>query len=187
MSESTTPTEAVPFALGPGEGTATWFLGTLMTLKATGDTTRHAFGLIEQVLPAGFAPPLHVHHGEDEAFYILEGRLTFTCGARAWDAPVGTFVFLPRDIVHGFRVTGDQPARLLQFNMPAGVEQLFVEAGESARERTLPPAGSPQVDKLLALTTCYNVEIAGTAALPVDTSREKGAGAGAGEVSLGVP
>ena len=162
MSEFTTPTEAVPFALGPGEGTATWFLGTLMTLKATGDTTRHAFGLIEQVLPAGFAPPPHVHHGEDEAFYILGGHLTFTCGARTWDAPVGTFVFLPRDIVHGFHVAGDQPARLLQFNVPAGVEQLFVEAGEPARERTLPPARPARVDKLLALTARYNVEIAGS-------------------------
>jgi quercetin dioxygenase-like cupin family protein len=111
MSESSTPTETTPFALGPGEGTATWFLGTLMTLKATGATTGHAFGLIEQVLPAGFAPPLHVHHGEDEAFYILEGHLTFTCGERTWEAPAGTFVFLPRDMVHGFRVAGDQPAR----------------------------------------------------------------------------
>ncbi len=161
MSEPTTPTETAPFALGPGEGTATWFLGTLMTLKATGATTRQAFGLIEQVLPAGFAPPPHVHHDEDEAFYILEGHLTFTCGERTWEAPAGTFVFLPRDIVHGFRVAGDQAARLLQFNTPAGVEQLFVEAGEPARERTLPPAGPPAVDTLLALTERYHVEIAG--------------------------
>jgi len=161
MSEPATPTGAIPYALGPGEGTATWFLGTLMTLKATGDTTRHAFGLIEQVLPAGFAPPPHVHHGEDEAFYILEGHLTFTCGERMWEAPAGTFVFLPRGIVHGFRVAADQTARLLQFNTPAGVERMFLEAGEPARERALPPAGAPEVGKLLALTARYNVEIAG--------------------------
>jgi quercetin dioxygenase-like cupin family protein len=161
MSESSMPTETTPFALGPGEGTATWFLGTLMTLKATGATTGHAFGLIEQVLPAGFAPPLHVHHGEDEAFYILEGHLTFTCGEHTWEAPAGTFVFLPRDMVHGFRVAGDQPARLLQFNTPAGVEQMFVEAGEPARERALPPAAPPAVDKLLTLIGRYHVEIVG--------------------------
>lgn len=161
MSEAESIPEPIPFALGPEEGTATWFLGTLMTLKASGATTGNAFGLIEQRLPAGFAPPPHVHHSEDEAFYVLEGRLTFTCGPQTWDAPVGTFIFLPRNIVHGFRVEGNQPARLLQFNMPAGVEQLFVEAGEAARERTLPPDGPPQIDKLLVLTKRYNLEIAG--------------------------
>ncbi len=161
MTESSTPTEISSFTLGPGEGTAIWFLGTLMTLKATGATTRQALGLIEQVLPPGFAQPPHVHHGEDEAFYILDGHLTFTCGERTWDAPAGTFVFLPRDIVHGFRVVGNQPARLLQFNMPAGLEQMFAEAGEPALELTLPPVGPPQVDRLLAAMARYNVEIAG--------------------------
>lgn len=160
-AEAATPATGTPFALGPADGPAVWFLGTLMTVKATGDTTGQAFGLIEQILPAGFAPPPHVHHGEDEAFYILEGHLTFNCGQHVWDAPAGAFVFLPRDIVHGFRVEGDQPARLLQFNMPAGVEQLFVEAGEPAVERTLPPPGPPQIDKLLALIGRYNLEIVG--------------------------
>ena len=161
MDKLIAPAETAPFALGPVEGTATWFLGTLMTLKATGATTGHSFGLIEQVLPAGCAPPPHVHHGEDEAFYVLEGHLTFVCGERTWEAPAGTFVFLPQGIVHGFRVTAEQPARLLQFNMPAGVEQMFVEAGEPAQERVLPPAGPSEVDKLLALTAHYNVEIVG--------------------------
>jgi mannose-6-phosphate isomerase-like protein (cupin superfamily) len=158
-NEPTVSTGPSAYALGPGEGIATWFLGTLMTLKATSATTGNAFGLIEQLLPPGFAPPPHVHHGEDEAFYILDGHLTFICGEHTWDAPVGTFVFLPRDVVHGFRVVGDQPARLLQFNMPAGLEQMFVEAGEPAEERTVPPAGPPRIEKLLALTSRYNFEI----------------------------
>jgi quercetin dioxygenase-like cupin family protein len=158
-NESTAPTEPSTYVLGPGEGTAIWFLGTLMTLKATGATTGNTFGLIEQLLPAGFAPPPHVHHSEDEAFYILEGHLVFTCGEHTWDAPVGTFVFLPRDIVHGFRVVGDQQARLLQFNMPAGLEQLFIEAGDPALERTLPPPGPPEIERLLALMARYNFEV----------------------------
>lgn len=161
MTDSTVSSPDDAFVLAPGEGTPVWFLGTLMTLKATGETTRNAFGLIEQILPPGFAPPPHVHHGEDEAFYILEGQLSFSCGDRTWQAVPGTFVFLPRDIVHGFRVEGPQPARLLQLNTPAGIERYFAQAGEPAQQRALPPAGPPQVGKAIALAEAYGVEIMG--------------------------
>lgn len=145
----------------PGEGQAVWFLGTLMTVKATGAGTAGAFGLIEQVLPAGFGPPPHVHHAEDEAFYILEGEFTFSCGEQTIEAGPGSFVFLPRGVVHAFRVGGAASARLLQLNAPAGLERFFAEAGEPARERALPPPGRPDVAKVLALADAYRVEIIG--------------------------
>lgn len=150
-----------PYMLRRDEGDAVWFLGTLMTVKATGDTTRGAFGLIEQEMPSGFATPLHMHHGEDEPFYILEGEITFRCGERTMVAGQGAFVFLPKGIVHGFAVTSATPARLLQFNFPAGIEHFFVEAGEPAPTRTLPPPGPPNLDKVLALGNRYRFEIVG--------------------------
>ena len=51
-----------------------------MTLKAASAETSGLFSVIEQVLPPHFATPLHVHHAEDEAFYILQGEFTFFCG-----------------------------------------------------------------------------------------------------------
>ncbi|MHB8644252.1 MAG: quercetin 2,3-dioxygenase [Thermomicrobiales bacterium] len=150
-----------PYLLARDEGEAVWFLGSLMTVKATGATTRGAFGLIEQELSPGFATPLHVHHGEDEPFYILEGEITFRCGERTMVAGPGAFVFLPKGIVHGFTVTSETPARLLQFNFPAGIEHFFVEAGEPAPARTLPPPGPPKLDKVLALAERYRFEIVG--------------------------
>src|SRR5947207_2331390 len=92
-----------PYVLTREEGTSVWFLGTLMTLKATGKTTNQGFALIEQVLPAGFASPFHTHHTEDEAFYILEGTITFLCGNRTFNTTPGSFVYLPRRIMHGFK------------------------------------------------------------------------------------
>jgi hypothetical protein len=65
------------------QGLAVWFLGSLMLFKATGADNSQTFSLIEQTLPPGFAPPLHVHHAEDEAFYVLEGAFTFVCGETA--------------------------------------------------------------------------------------------------------
>jgi quercetin dioxygenase-like cupin family protein len=150
-----------PYILSREEGTSVWFLGTLMTVKAAGETTNQGFALIEQVLPPGFAPPPHLHHSEDEAFYLLEGSITFTCGDRTFNATPGSFVYLPRGIVHGFTVASAQPARLLQINTPTGLEHFFEEMGEKAQTLTLPPLGPPDVEKLLALSAKYHVEIQG--------------------------
>ena len=150
-----------PYLLTREEGQAVWFLGTLMLFKATGQDNAQTFSLIEQVLPPGFAPPLHVHHAEDEAFYILEGELTFVCGERRWHADTGAFIFLPREIAHGFLVEGSQPARLLQFTVPAGLEQFHAEMGEPAQSLTIPPPTPPDLAKMQALAATYHFEIVG--------------------------
>jgi quercetin dioxygenase-like cupin family protein len=150
-----------PYLLTREEGQAVWFLGTLMLFKATGESNAHTFSLIEQVLPPGFAPPLHVHHAEDEAFYILEGELTFVCGERRWRAQAGSFIYLPREIAHGFLVEGGQPARLLQFTAPAGLEQFHAEMGEPARSLTIPAPTPPDLAKMQALAAKYHFEIVG--------------------------
>jgi hypothetical protein len=71
--------------------------------------------------------------------YILEGRFTFWVGERELPAEAGTFVFLPRDVPHCFRVEGDTPGRLLQLTLPAGLEEGFAEMGEPAPGPVLPP------------------------------------------------
>jgi quercetin dioxygenase-like cupin family protein len=147
-----------PYVIAHDAGEPVWFLGTLMTVKATGATTRGAFGLIEQELPPGFATPTHIHHDEDEPFYILEGEVTFHCGQQTLVAGAGSFAFLPRGIPHGFQVTSETPARLLQFNLPAGVERFFIEAGEPASDRTQPP-GPPDFGKIMSLSAKYHMEI----------------------------
>jgi quercetin dioxygenase-like cupin family protein len=148
-----------PYLLNAGEGTALWFLGTLQTYKAVGSQTNHAFTLVECLLPPGFGPPPHIHQQEEEAFYLLEGELTVFCGERTWQVTPGSFVFLPRGIVHGFKVEGSVPAKMLQITSPAGFEHFATEVGEPAREAVLPPPGPPDVEKLLAVAAKYHLEI----------------------------
>ena len=141
------------------KGQAIWFLNTLTFVKATGKQTGGAYGLIEEICPVGSGSPYHMHHNEDETFYIVEGEVIFISGDRVIKATGGSFVFLPRNIPHGFRV--DAPTRLLLMNNPGGFEQFVVEGGEPAKELVLPPFGPPDMEKLMTLAAKYNVDILG--------------------------
>ena len=69
------------YGLREGEGEARWWLGGLATVKATGKETDGRYTLVEVLDPEGEGP-LHVHHNEDEGFWVLEGELTFEVGER---------------------------------------------------------------------------------------------------------
>jgi quercetin dioxygenase-like cupin family protein len=150
-----------PYVLEREEGQAVWFLGALLIMKATNEHTGGAFGLIDHVLPVGFASPYHMHRNEDESFYVLEGEMTFYVGEERVKAESGAFVYGPREVPHGFEVEGTAPARMLLLNTPAGFERFTVEAGEPAKELTIPPATPPDMDKLMAIAAKYAIEILG--------------------------
>ena len=96
--------DIAPIASGPGEGEARWFLGALVLIKAPGEATDGRVGVLEARAPRGHGSPLHVHHREDEWFFVMEGELTFWVGGETTVAPAGTFVFGPRGIPHTFVV-----------------------------------------------------------------------------------
>jgi len=93
-----------PIAYRQGEGETFWSFGALATVKASGETTGGRVGVIELLAPKGAGSPMHVHHREDEWFYVTEGELAFWVGGRVIPAAAGAFVFGPRDIPHTFMV-----------------------------------------------------------------------------------
>lgn len=149
------------YGLGKNEGQAVWFLNQLAVVKATAKQTGNAFGLVELIAPVGPASPYHVHRGEDEAFYVLEGELEFISGERRLTGGPGTYVFLPRNIPHGFRVVGTSPARFLLLITPGGFEEFVVEMGQPASTLTLPAPSAPDMDRLIKVAAKYRVEILG--------------------------
>jgi len=156
------PTRQEPYALAHDDGQALWFLGNVLTrVKATGEQTGGAYGLIDQVVPAGFASPWHVHHAEDETFYVLEGTLTFLCGETRVVGGLGTFVYGPRGVPHGFRTAVDAPARLLVLNTPAGFERFVMEMSEPATDVSSPPTALPDMERLMAVAARYDIAILG--------------------------
>ena len=149
-----------PYALEREEGRAVWFLGALLVVKANDEQTGGAFGLIDHVLPAGWASPYHVHRNEEESFYLVEGEMTFYVGDERVKAEAGAFVYGPRGVPHGFAVEGTVPARMLLLDTPAGFEGFPVEVGDPAKELT-PPAEPPDMERLMAIAAKYDIEILG--------------------------
>jgi len=134
------------------------FLGIPTLMRSTGETTKGAFCLMEQwTIPPGFASPYHVHHIEDEAFYVLEGEIAFVFDGKWIKAGPGAYVFGPREIPHGFKIAGTAPARVLILCAPAGFERFVLEMGE---DFTSPPA-PPDMTKLSRLAAQYKIDILG--------------------------
>lgn len=147
-------TQALQPHVNTTEESPIYFLGLPTYLRATGQTTNGAFGLVEQVMPPGFASPYHTHHLEDEAFYVLEGDMAFVCDGKWIAAKPGTYVFGPRLLPHGFKVLGDSPARMLLLCAPADFAQFVVEMSE-------PAPAPPDMAKLTTLAAKYGIDILG--------------------------
>jgi mannose-6-phosphate isomerase-like protein (cupin superfamily) len=116
----------LPALIDAGKGVTFAMLGTTMRLIATGAETGSRYTVLEQVTPAGWGPPRHIHSREDEIFYILEGTYEVHCGDERRTFSVGACAILPRGVPHGFRNTGLAPARLISVITPSGLEDYFV-------------------------------------------------------------
>jgi hypothetical protein len=116
--------------------------------------------LIEVVGRKGNVPPPHIHHQEDETFYILEGEMTaLVCGQTIRGTP-GTVIFLPRNVAHSFEIESEQ-MRMLALLTPAGGEGYFKECSVPALAMTLPPPAEvpySEIEKLLAVGAKYGIE-----------------------------
>jgi mannose-6-phosphate isomerase-like protein (cupin superfamily) len=109
---------AAPVVIQPGEGHV---LGNVEFLARSADTPRFNFAIIE------IAPrrelEAHIHETEDDAFYILEGEMTFLLGDREVRSVPGTFVLVPPGVEHAFRNDGAVPVRMINIHAPAGFDR----------------------------------------------------------------
>ncbi len=149
------------YVLGRNEGRAIWSAGGLFSFKAVSADTEGRYALMELTQPPGVGAPPHIHHAEDEAFYVLEGEVIFHCGEKTMEAAAGSFMLIPRGSVHSYTVRGTAPGRVLLLFVPGGMEGYFEEMGEPARELALPPrAPSASImEKRLAVAPKYHVEV----------------------------
>jgi mannose-6-phosphate isomerase-like protein (cupin superfamily) len=142
-----------------GKGRMLWLMGDLIELKMVGEDTGGSYALIESNPPPGFpGPPPHIHHREDEAFYVLEGEIELNVEGNVSRVKPGTFVHVPRGTLHTFSNPGETPARFLALISPAGFERWFEDFGEPATDLSSAPQGAPDVERILATAHEYGLE-----------------------------
>ena len=150
-----------PIHLTRAGGPSVWSLGGRFTVKADEHDTQGRFSLVEAVALRATEPPLHVHHREDEAWYVLDGHMTFFVGDEALASPAGTFVLAPQGLPHTFTVDVE-PTRVLVVTAPAGFEHFALELGSPATSDE-PPGDllMPGPDVLGPVAERYGIEVVG--------------------------
>lgn len=102
----------------PGEGRR---VGNVELLARSEDTPRFNLSVIT-IQPHRKGPEMHAHDAEDDAFYMLDGELTFVVDGEETVAGPGTFVLVPPHVLHTFANHGDTAARFINVHAPAGFD-----------------------------------------------------------------
>jgi quercetin dioxygenase-like cupin family protein len=163
MTQEAIPAQGLqPVAVAKDEGEARWWFSSLAVIKATAADTGGQMTIIEVTEPPGVEGPLHVHHWEDEGFWLLEGDATFEVGDTTIEAHAGDYVFGPRDIPHRYSV-GAAGCRMLFIMTPGGFENLVTAMSEPAGGRTLPPPSDqePDWERVAAIAKAHGAELLG--------------------------
>ena len=153
--------DRTPYILQRPDGESAWSLGGRFTVKVAEAHSEGRFALVEAVAFQSTEPPLHIHHREDEAWYVLDGHMTFYVGEQVMEAGPGAFVYAPKGIPHTFTVDVE-PTRVLVFASPAGFEQFALDLGHPATDDT-PPAdlSVPGPEVLGPVADRYGIEVVG--------------------------
>jgi quercetin dioxygenase-like cupin family protein len=152
---------ARPFVVRPGERDPVWSLGGRFELKLDSRDVEGRVSLVEAVAYRSTEPPMHIHSREDEAWYVLDGQMTFHVDGQVIVATVGCFAFAPRGLAHAFTVDVE-PTRILVLATPGGFEHFALELGVPASSAT-PPAdlAVPSPEVLAPVADRYGIQVVG--------------------------
>jgi quercetin dioxygenase-like cupin family protein len=127
-----------------------WVMGTLFTFLVTGAESGGSYFTLIVTVPPDAGPPPHVHHLEEEQFYVLRGNVTFSVGEQTFEATTGDFIHIPRETIHSFR-NGSSESILLATFSPAGIEGFFRGVGDPVNDRSsTPPVTEETIARFLA-------------------------------------
>lgn len=133
---------SVAFSGAPTIGNSLFYMGSLLSVLAPAKRTGGAFSLMEYRSRPGHEPPPHVHNGQDELLYLLEGQIeAYAPGLTGALVKAGEALFLPRDQAHAWYVTSPT-LRMLVMTNPPGMEDYFEAMAEPAASMDLPPEGT---------------------------------------------
>lgn len=140
-----------------GEGDPYWVYRDKDTIKLDKANTGGVIAAMVTEMQPGDGPPPHVHHYENECFYVLEGEMAALDGDKRIDGiGPGSFVFFPKESHHAFKNVGDGWAKILLMFMPAGFEGYLRDVGVPAPEGSDPQ--DTDLDDAVAIAARYGME-----------------------------
>ena len=89
------------------------FMGMDLVWKITSSMSRGAYVAFVQIGRPGSGVPMHIHHNDEENIFVIEGEVVFQLADEKFEARKGDMLNLPKGTPHGFRITGDESARIL--------------------------------------------------------------------------
>lgn len=132
------------------EGAELRIFGNPQWHKVVGDDTgNQIFEWVDELAPGSGIPP-HIHTKEDEIFRVLEGQVELMVDGKTSVLKQGDMAFAPKNLVHSWRVLGDQRARMWVSAFPSGMEHMFHELHAL-------PEGPPDFEKVAAISATYGI------------------------------
>ena len=109
----------------------------ILDLKISGMDNDGAFAMFEQTsLSPGKGTPLHVHHLQDEVFYVLEGNYFFQVGEDKFHLAAGDSIFMPMKVPHAWTQVSDTGKMAVLFQPAGKMENFFVTLAAMKQEPT---------------------------------------------------
>ncbi len=147
----------------PGEGRRSlWVLGELVTYKIPSHQTGGAYALFEVATQPSTGPPPHIHHREDESFYVLEGEYEFLIGEETLRVGAGSLIYVPKGTLHAHRSVGERFGRMLVSQTPGDLfEHFFGEVGKAVDDDSgaLVFEDQSAVERIVEVAATYGIEI----------------------------
>jgi len=125
-------------------------IGDIQLHKISGnDTNNQIAEWVNDVAPGVGIPP-HVHTLEDEIFRVIKGKVELIVDGETTILEAGDIALAPKNVVHSWRIIGEENASMCTSAFPAGIEEMFKELG------ALPP-GPPNFEKVAEICGRYGI------------------------------
>jgi mannose-6-phosphate isomerase-like protein (cupin superfamily) len=110
-------------------------------IKVSGKDTDGKLTIFEYTGNVKGGPPLHIHHKQDEIFFIVEGEYTFKVGDDMYYLKKGDTIFLPRKVPHAFAQTSETGKMYFMFQ-PSGKMEDYFRKIATLKEQPTPEEGA---------------------------------------------
>ena len=122
------------YFLGTDHGRLVDLGGLGVRFKIYSEQTGGNFAVVEHPIEPGVIVEPHTHQHEDELSYVVSGTIWARVGDKEIQAPAGTYVWKPRQVMHTFWNPGPEPALIVETISPGGFERLFEQVAALLEE-----------------------------------------------------